>query len=252
MEPQPIIPQLFGLIPTGSPVLITPTTVPSPTSYTFNIPIPTAPRKPFSHLTVFLLPGITLPPSTAAAVYLALPQAPTEFRFLGAIGENKESAVFKISGLSDGTPDLLTNNSSGSNVGGVTEIDMDDMDEIAESTAAAILPTSEIVIGISIESAESVATQLAAIQAASLAKPTGSNAVVDATSQSALILNKTQPDILLLAQKIIKDAFNFVSSYSSSGSLGETVPLKIFEEWWKKFESKLKIDPNFLEKASID
>ncbi|RKF61676.1 Protein OPI10 [Erysiphe neolycopersici] len=249
---EPVIPQLFGLIPTGSPVIIIPTTVPSPTSYTYNIPIPTAPRKPFSHLTIFLLPGVALPPSSAAAVYLALPQAPTEFRLLGAIGQNKESAVFKISGLGVGAQDLVTDAFSGSNVDGVTEIDMDAPDEILESTTAATLSTSEIVIGISIEPAELVATQLAALQATSSAKPISSSTVVDATNQSVVIPIKTQPDTLILAQRIIKDAFNFVSSYSSSGSVGEMVPLKIFEEWWKKFESKVKIDPSFLEKASID
>lgn len=249
---QPVIPQLFGLIPTGSPVIIIPTTIPSPTSYTYNIPIPTAPRKSFSHLTIFLLPGVTLPPSSAAAVYLALPQAPTEFRLLGAIGQNKESAVFKISGLDVVAQDVVTDAFCSSNVDGVTEIDMDAADEALDNTTAATLSTSGIVIGISIEPAELVETQLAALQATSSAKPISSSTVVDVTNQSVTIPIKNQPNTLLLAQRIIKDAFNFVSSYSSTGSVGEMVPLKIFEEWWKKFESKVKIDPSFLEKASID
>jgi hypothetical protein len=47
----------------------------------------------------------------------------------------------------------------------------------------------------------------------------------------------------VLAQRIIGNAFNFLASFGS-----DTVPLKAFEEWWKKFERKIEADPSFLER----
>lgn len=52
-----------------------------------------------------MLPG-KLPGDTAAAVYIQIPPKP-EFRFLGAIGVSKESAIFKIFGI--GTDSAATN-----------------------------------------------------------------------------------------------------------------------------------------------
>src|ERR1700716_1335129 len=97
-QPQPL-PQLFGLIPTGHPPIIAPTSAPTQTSLLYAIPAGLA----YSHIVVFLLPGISLPPNTAAAVYLQLPSplsssssSGPEFKFLGGIGPGKESAVFRI------------------------------------------------------------------------------------------------------------------------------------------------------------
>ena len=54
---------------------------------------------------------------------------------------------------------------------------------------------------------------------------------------------------LVLAQRIIKNAFNFLASFSGNVAGGvEVVPLKAFEEWWKKFEARVKNDPGFLER----
>jgi len=54
-------------------------------------------------------------------------------------------------------------------------------------------------------------------------------------------------DTSQLAQKIIKNAFNFLASFSGNLANGvEVVPLKAFEEWWRKFEGRVKSDPGFL------
>jgi len=47
----------------------------------------------------------------------------------------------------------------------------------------------------------------------------------------------------VLAQRIIANAFNFLASFGS-----DVIPLKAFEEWWKKFERKVEMDPTFLER----
>lgn len=57
-----------------------------------------------------------------------------------------------------------------------------------------------------------------------------------------------QPSTLMLAQRIIKNAFNFLSSFSGQAGQVEVVPLRAFEDWWKKFESRVRTDPGFLER----
>lgn len=153
-----------------------------------------------------MLPGVALPDNTAAAIYLATAQdvnaaahagtAPN-FKFLGGIGPGKESAMFKIGG------------------GGQEQ--------------------NGFMIGISIESADSVGQRLQEM------------AANKATNTSA-----NKPNTADLAQRIIQNAFNFLSSFSGSAGPGgvEVVPLKAFEDWWRKFESRIRTDPSFLEKQS--
>lgn len=52
----------------------------------------------------------------------------------------------------------------------------------------------------------------------------------------------------LVAQNIAKDLYNFMLSFDTGGTSGNQtmmVPANIFERWWKRFEAKLKRDPNF-------
>ncbi|KAB5576518.1 hypothetical protein GE09DRAFT_624557 [Coniochaeta sp. 2T2.1] len=212
---------LFGLVPAGQPVITTPTSQPSPTSCLFAIPQSPPGSKPFSHIVVFLLPGITLPENCAAAIYLVTPgpsgsDADMTTRFLGGIGPGKESAIFNVGAAASTT-------SSRSNV---------------------------VVIGVSLEPAESVAqrvlekTQSAASSGGSgSGTGTGSGALVPARQQQ-----QQQPSTLVLAQRIIKNAFNFLASFSGQAGQVEVVPLKAFEEWWRKFESRVRSDPGFLER----
>lgn len=64
-----------------------------------------------------------------------------------------------------------------------------------------------------------------------------------------LVLANKKPDTLVLAQRIIKNAFNFLASFSGNVEGGiEVVPLKAFEGWWGKFEARVRNDPGFLER----
>ncbi|KAK8033466.1 hypothetical protein PG991_002864 [Apiospora marii] len=200
---------LFGILPTGHPLVTEPSSAPTPTSFLYILPstTPTNP-KPFSHLSVFLLPGITLPENTAAAIYLATnPEAlasggQPNFRFLGGVGPGKESAVYKVS-------------ATGGQEG--------------------------IVVGVSIEDAASVASR---IEEVSASKTDGTN-----SPSGALVKAGTQqPTTQVLAQRIIKNAFNFLASFSGQAGQVEVVPLKAFEDWWRKFESRVRSDPTFLER----
>jgi hypothetical protein len=230
------LPQLFGIIPTGSPIIIDPTSAPAQTSFVYTLP-----SRSFSHIVVFLLPGITLPPLTAAAVYISLPSFPLSpnpnFKFLGGIGPGKESAIFKVN--------AITSSSNGTN-----EVDMDTPED-----GAAQQNKGEVVLGISLESAQSVAEQMASLSAS-----TSGNK--EANSTALVVVPRTTtappPNTVLLAQRIIKNAFNFLASFSGNvpvpgggGTAGvEVVPLKAFEDWWRKFEGRVKNDPGFLERDS--
>ncbi|KAJ6191864.1 hypothetical protein J3E72DRAFT_413390 [Bipolaris maydis] len=75
----------------GRPVITEPSSIISPTQSAFQIPS----QPSFSHIVVFLLPGVTLPDGTVAAVYAQLPGT-TEFKLLGAIANEKPSAIFKV------------------------------------------------------------------------------------------------------------------------------------------------------------
>ncbi|KAK3904955.1 hypothetical protein C8A05DRAFT_42054 [Staphylotrichum tortipilum] len=205
---------LFGLIPAGQPMLITPTQSPTPTSFLYAIP-PSV--KPFSHIVVVLLPGVTLPPATAAAIYLVTPptnpsQTEPNSHFLGGIGPGKESAIFKI------------------------------------NAAAAAGAGGNVVIGVSVEPADSVAARI------STPTPSTAGALVPAAAAGGGVGGGQQPSTLVLAQRIIKNAFNFLASFSGTTAAGagggqvEMVPLKAFEEWWRKFEGRVRSDPGFLER----
>lgn len=203
---------LFGLVPAGLPVITQPTETPSQTSFIYSIP--TSPKS-FSHVVIFLLPGVVLPSNTAAAIYLVTPpdraqgQEVPNSKFLGGVGPGKESAIFKL------------NESS-----------------ISASSGG------QIILGISIEDAGSVASRITELQAAksSTAAP-GSLALVPAGQAQT-----QQPSTLVLAQRIIKNAFNFLSSFSGQAGQVEVVPMKAFEDWWRKFESRVRSDPGFLER----
>ncbi|KAI8666134.1 DUF775 domain-containing protein [Fusarium keratoplasticum] len=193
---------LFGIVPAGQPLITEPASAPSPTSFLYSLPT----SKSFSHIVVFMLPGVSLPPNTAAAIYLATAQdvaaaaqsgGTPNFRFLGGIGPGKESAMFKVSGGGD---------------------------------------ASGLMVGVSVEPEESVGQRLQELAA---------NKASNSSSGG-------QPSTTVLAQRIIQNAFNFLSSFSGTAGPGgvEVVPLKAFEDWWRKFESRVRADPSFLEKQS--
>ena len=105
----------------------------------------------------------------------------------------------------------------------------------------------EITLGISLESAEQVAAQIASLHPppppSSAAGNSGALVVAGRGSGGGKV------DTTVLAQRIIKNAFNFLASFSGNLDGGvEVVPLKAFEEWWRKFEGRVRSDPGFLER----
>jgi hypothetical protein len=197
-----------GVIVSGRPVLIDAQVV-SPTQYAFQIPS----QPSFSHIVVFLLPGVTLPAGTAAAVYAQLPGA-SQTKLLGAIANEKPSAIFKITDKAGGPADDAM------------------LDDGMSDNAA------PLALGISVEPAEQVAAGLAQQKAvAASAAMSTDNAIV--------LRGQNTVTTKVLAQRIIKNCYDFLTSWGS----GDTVPLKAFQAWWTKFEGKIERDPGFLERS---
>lgn len=214
---------MFAIIAAGRPVQTQLQTI-SPTQFAFSIPSQPA----FSHLVVFLLPGNALPPGTAAAVYIQLPPA-ADFKLLGAVANDKQSAIFKVRG------------SGAAGAGGAEGDDAMVDDAPAGGVGSGAGQGQDIVLGISIEPAANVQAQLAAMRPQAAAGGSGM-ALVRHQPQAA------QPErTLQTARRIIQNAFNFLSGFSG-GPGGDMVPLKSFQDWWAKFEKKIQLDPSFLER----
>lgn len=81
---------MFSVILPGRPCL---TDIQNVSANQFAFSFPTTPH--FSHVVVFMLPGNQLPEGTAAGVFLQLP-GDQQFRFLGGLANEKQSAIFKV------------------------------------------------------------------------------------------------------------------------------------------------------------
>ena len=226
-------PPPFRIILPSRPVLINATTL-SPTDYAFTFP--SVPR--FSHIVVFLLPGTTLPEGTLTGVYIQLPNC-SEFKFLGAIGTEKPSAIFQVNV-----------NASGSN----SIIDRADPEEDEMTDSGAQLPpisndnNNVVTLGLSIAPAANIAALLDSAKTSSQ-----TTALVSTRGQPQLQTQTTTTTVIttkVLAQRIIKNAYNFLGSFAGSVGPGgqEVVPLKSFQDWWTKFERRVENDPGFLER----
>jgi hypothetical protein len=203
----------IGVIISGRPVL-TDAQVVSETQFAFQIPS----QPSFAHIVVFLLPGITLPNGTAAAVYAQLPGA-TQFKLLGAVANEKPSAIFKVN----------------DKAGGPASGGIDTEDVMADD---GMNGNGVLALGISIEPVQQVATALEQQKGqAQAAAPTTSNEIV--------LRGQNTVTTKVLAQRIIKNCYDFLTSWGS----GDTVPLKAFQAWWTKFENKIERDPGFLERS---
>ena len=205
---------MFGIIVSGRPVITDFTTV-SPTQLAFTVPA----YPPFNHMVVFLLPGNVIPPDQSAAVYIQIPPK-TGFELLGALSSEKPSSIFRTRG-----------------VGAVAASGMGVLDEDAMMDSGDPQPTGNIVIGISMEPTTEVQQALQALKAQNATPRTGMELVKVAPPSPSSVTTK------ILAQRIIGNAFNFLASFGS-----DVIPLKAFEDWWKKFERKIEMDPTFLER----
>ncbi|EAS35314.3 uncharacterized protein CIMG_00668 [Coccidioides immitis RS] len=220
---------MFSVVLPSRPCLTNPTPIqadPSSPATNFVFTFPAWPK--FSHIVVFLLPGITLPADAAAAVYIQFSTGanpnpnPQDFRFLGAIANEKPSAIFKVN-------DPVRQRTEAE--------EEDEMLDAGSPPSPNINMT--VTLGISIEPAQAVASKLATLKAQS-----ASTELV----RRGDMFQRPNISTKLLAQRIIGNAFNFLSSFATSDGREEMVPLKSFRDWWSKFERRIESDPGFLER----
>ena len=236
---------MFAVLPTPHRSVLSPQLLQTISATQYAYTFPAFPL--FTHLVIFLLPDQVLPPDSLAGIYLHLPSMqPGEFKLLGALGpvidanglvnhgteQNKVSAIFRVTGLSTG-------NDAASTPG---DMEMDSGGTVPSSASG------DVTVGISIEPLATLGPQILALNTNKSNNTIGNPSTAMAKSPVALPGNPTA-NTKLLAQKIIQNAFNFLSSFTS-GSGQDVVPLKAFEDWWKKFEKKIEVDPEFLERET--
>ena len=193
---------MFGVFIPSRPVIPEMSTI---SQTQFAISFPASPQ--FHNVGVFMHPNQELPPGTAAGVYMQLP-GEQGFKFFGAIGNEKPSALFRVN--------------------------------IPDAMAAG----QQVNLGISVEPVQNIQAQMAQLQQDASSSSSSSGA--------AMVVAKRPPDTRVLAQRIIKNAFNFLASFAGNTANGiEVVPLKSFQDWWTKFERKVQNDPGFLERDEI-
>ncbi|KAK9383428.1 uncharacterized protein V2V93DRAFT_361839 [Kockiozyma suomiensis] len=174
-----------------------------------------------NHIVVFLLPGTVLDPTVAATVYFQWPGKP--FQLLGAISNSKPSAIFKVNQRSPAPQSTIS------------------MDEMVDDDISSAAEPISISLGISIEPADQVEAQINQLRSANSG---GSTALVPA-KKAPVNPNSTAA----LANKIVSNAFNFLSGFATPDGM---VPLKTFNDWWTKFQNKLAVDPQFLQRIEED
>lgn len=206
------------------------------TKYAFTFPFDPS----FTDIVVFFLPGTVLPQDTAAAIYIQMPDANAgpngpQFRFIGALANEKPSAIFNV--RQNPPSDTAPRRSEAE--------DEDEMlDEGATNSSGGAAPQGTVTLGISIEAVQNVAPQLAELESQ---KP-GNGQSSDIVRLPPEQRQRKEVSTKVLAQRIIGNAFNFLASFASDESGKDVVPLKSFQDWWKKFERKVEMDPGFLEK----
>ncbi|AAS52345.1 AEL339Cp [Eremothecium gossypii ATCC 10895] len=233
---------MFAAIASGNPLQLS-AEVPNSNGLQHTIILSETKPKSYSHITLFILPTVALPPEYSAIVYFKLsPQE--DFQLFGELKASKPSAIFKVK-----LP--TTAGAQGSDVSnGLGEIDMEDGDSVA-GTAHNI---SELIIGISIEPQEQAAFKLE--EAKQAHKSTAqSGALVVSRNQGGNIatpgqLSRAYPLLTQqLASKIVQHAYNFLSGFLDERN---SVPIKKFEAWWEKFQKRLQNDATFIDEVTSE
>ncbi|KAK6495459.1 hypothetical protein TWF481_003477 [Arthrobotrys musiformis] len=224
---------MFGCICAGRQVQ-TNLQIVSQTEFLFVLPS----AQTVNHIVVFLLPDTQLPPDYAATVYFQWPGKP--FQLLGGLSMEKQSAIFRLKGNSN-TQGIPGTNASDNMV---DEPGFGGGENVVAQLGISIEP-----IGQAQQKLMMLPAHLSALSAPSNSHPSG-NALVSAptAADSNTLAHRDNAATLTLARRIIKNAFNYLGSFSSGPPGSEMVPMREFQSWWNKFEGRLARDSSFLER----
>ncbi|KAH9474638.1 Protein OPI10-like protein [Psilocybe cubensis] len=160
-----------------------------------------------NHVCVFLLGTVPFPDGFGAAVHFFWPGK--GFQLLGVLSNEKPSAIFRLKGTYSGPSSSTAQNkfSSYSSVGPDMQQDV---------TA---------ILGLSIEPISTIQQQLEQLP-------------------SALASTNASPakDPTMLAERIVKHLFNYISGFVSGGPMSPDVaiPMSVIQRWYEMFISKVR------------
>ncbi|KAL0581687.1 hypothetical protein V5O48_000393 [Marasmius crinis-equi] len=159
-----------------------------------------------NHVCVFLLGTVPFPEGYGATVHFNWPGK--GFQLLGMLSNEKPSAIFRLRGTFSSSTSYAA---------------FDAMETQTTSSPSDVTA----MLGISIEPLQQIQPQ------------------IDALHPSVTALAVAKPSITqnpsLLAEKIVKHLFNFVSSYSGGPASSQTVvPLSLITKWYENFATKIK------------
>lgn len=105
-------------------------------------------------------------------------------------------------------------------------------------TSAASGTTGDVtaILGFAIEPLEAVATQIAALPAASI------NSTLNANTMGVASAVTKQVDASVLAERIARHLVNYVSGFVPSGGMGpeSVVPMGVIAKWYENFMGRLR------------
>ncbi|KAH8112416.1 DUF775-domain-containing protein [Phellopilus nigrolimitatus] len=164
-----------------------------------------------NHICVFLLGTVPFPDGFGATVHFHWPGK--GFQLLGALSNDKPSAIFRLRGTFSAQSSLAHAAFQ------------------AQGPAAAPDGDATAVLGISVEPLAAIQPQLAALPSA-LTRAAPPSEPADPT---------------MLAEKIVKHLFNFLSSFSADSGSGAAltpdsyVQLRTVTRWYESFISKVRL-----------
>ncbi|KAI5306543.1 hypothetical protein KEM56_000345 [Ascosphaera pollenicola] len=230
----------FGLIVGGRPLLTNPETIqpdPSVPPRSFVFRFPAAPT--FSHITVFMNPQVPLPNDAAVSVYISLPspqqqqQQQQQYTFMGALTNEKPSAVYKVNIPSTANTSQL-------------EQQQEDlmMDVDADQNLPVLSPDAVIEIGLQLDPASEVAQRVTVLEQQRAAR----RAQIEAAKSSGQGSENVGKGALKgVGLKIAQNLFNYLSGFAVRDVSGkDVVPMDAFRRWWDKFQVRVENDPEYL------
>mmetsp|Transcript_17191 Transcript_17191/g.37612 ORF Transcript_17191/g.37612 Transcript_17191/m.37612 type:complete len:260 (+) Transcript_17191:208-987(+) len=219
---------MFGLIAATTPLRtdFRPVNGSNNTKFTLTVTSPgdlPSPLTAINELVFFLLPGAAyvIPPNSGVLIYWQVEVSPTVqsgFELLGSLTlSGKQSDIFRTG-----------------------------WSEREEFMTLSPNQPVKVNIGISIEPME-VVRNLTGDGTG------GSTSSTMSTTPTTMTTSGAPDKRPMVAQKIAEDLYNFMLSFDTGGATGSqqmTVPANIFDRWWRRFENKLRRDPNFFLKNS--
>ncbi|KAI5116590.1 hypothetical protein M0805_005185 [Coniferiporia weirii] len=160
-----------------------------------------------NHICVFLLGTVPFPDGYGATVHFHWPGK--GFQLLGALSNDKPSAIFRLRGAFSTQPSLAHAAFQAPGAGAPPDGD------------------ANAILGISVEPFAAIQAQLA-------------------TLPSAVARPATPAEPTVLAEKIVKHLFNFLSSFAADGTTGASltpdsyVQMRAVTRWYESFMSKIR------------